>query len=137
MSARTSPFSTIGTQLMYKSSGSTYTKLCDIKDYPDLGGTPERIQTTSLSESQHTYCRGVQDIGDMTFTANYTKAEYETIKALETGSHDFAVYFGNNGEDGKFGCTAELSVYIKGAGVNDVVEMQITLTPSTEIQPIT
>ena len=44
MAAATAPISTYKTYLMYKSTSSaeTYTKLCDIKSFPDLGGEPER-----------------------------------------------------------------------------------------------
>ena len=34
--------------LMYKKSGATYEKLVDIKDYPDIGGSPETLETTTL-----------------------------------------------------------------------------------------
>ena len=36
--------------LMVKDSGS-YKKLIDIKEFPDLGGAPERLQTTTLSDN--------------------------------------------------------------------------------------
>lgn len=132
MSARTSAFSTIGTQLMYKQSTS-YSKLVDIKDFPNLGGEPEKIQTTTLSNGQHTYTEGVQDTDNLTFTANYTKSVYETIVALKGTEQTFAVYFGSSGDDGKFYFKGTISVFVKGAGVNDVVEMQITIVPTTEI----
>lgn len=44
MAATTTPISTYKTYLMYKSttSATAYTKLIDIKNFPDLGGEPER-----------------------------------------------------------------------------------------------
>ena len=41
MAASTTPISTYRTYLMYKANGSSdYTKLCDIKSFPDMGGEP-------------------------------------------------------------------------------------------------
>lgn len=44
MAAATAPISTYKTYLMYKatSAATQYTKLIDIKNFPDLGGEPER-----------------------------------------------------------------------------------------------
>lgn len=30
---------------------TTWTKLIDIKDFPDLGGSPEMLETTTLSDN--------------------------------------------------------------------------------------
>ena len=54
--------STYGISLMYKETGSTYTKLIDIKDFPDLGGAPEMLETTTLSDSMQTYIPGIQTL---------------------------------------------------------------------------
>ena len=56
--------------LMHSTDGSSYEKLVDIKDYPDLGGEPEMLQTTTLSDKMHTYTPGIQSLEGMTFTAN-------------------------------------------------------------------
>ncbi len=136
--------STIGTFLMYRSStGGEYDKLVDIKDYPDLGGTPERIQSTTLSNKQHTYEHGVEDIGEMQVTANYEPNDYDTVKALDDGEeHDFAFWFGAEeedgvltptGADGKFEFKGKLNVYVAGGGVNEIRNMIISLTNSTDI----
>lgn len=137
--------STIGTFLMYKAStGGEYTKLVDIKDYPDLGGSPERIQSTTLSNKQHTYELGVQDIGEMQVTANYEAADYDKVKALDDNEeHDFAFWFGGEeaddgtltptGADGKFEFTGKLGVYVAGGAVNAIRDMIISLSNSTDI----
>jgi hypothetical protein len=129
---------------MHKGTGSTYTKLIDIKDYPDLGGEPEMIETTTLSDKMHTYVDGVQSLDALTFTANYDKTDYAKIKALEGAVHDFAVWFGGEGEgssltptgsEGKFKFSGTVSVYVTGGGVNEATNMNITIAPSTIIEP--
>lgn len=133
--------STIYTFLMYAQS-TTYSKLVDIKEFPDLGGEPENIDVTTLTDTMRHYVNGVQDTGSLTFVANYTKADYQTVKALADGtSKKFAVWFGAtagnpptpSGSNGKFSFEGTLSVYVNGGGVNDPVNMTIVIAPSTDI----
>lgn len=125
------------------SSGSTtYAKLIDIKEFPDLGGAPEMLETTTLSDNMQTYIPGIQSLDALEFTANYTKADFEDLKELEGTECDFAVWFGGTesggtltptGTDGKFEFKGKLSVFPVGGGVNEVVDMTITIAPSTPI----
>lgn len=129
--------------LMHKdSSGSTYTKLTDIKEFPDLGGEPEMLETTTLSDNMQTYIAGIQSMDGLSFSANYDMTEYKKLKALEGKKESYAVWFGGtesagvvtpDGSNGKFAFDGELSVYPVGGGVNEVVGMNITIAPSTPI----
>lgn len=126
--------STYGITLMHKSGdGSTYTKLVDIKDFPDLGGAPEMLETTTLSDNMQTYIPGIQTLDALEFTANYTLADFQKIKAMEGTDTAFAVWFGTNGADGKFEFSGQISAFPVGGGVNEVVSMTITIAPSTPI----
>ena len=127
--------------LMQKSE-ATWTKLIDIKDFPDLGGEPEMLETTTLSDNMQTYIPGIQSLDALSFTANYTKTDYTTLKALENTTKEYAVWFGGTGEgetltptgsDGKFKFSGQLTVFPMGGGVNEVVSMQINIAPSTPI----
>lgn len=125
------------------SSGSTYEKLIDIKDFPDLGGSPEMLETTTLSDKMQTYIPGIQSIDALEFTSNYTKTDYTSLKALANVENTYAVWFGGTeegdtvtptGSDGKFEFKGRLSVYVSGADVNQVVDMKISIAPSTPIR---
>lgn len=131
--------------LMHKPSteGATYTKLVDIKEFPDLGGEPEMLDTTTLSDGAFTYIPGIQSMEGMTFTANYTLATFAALKALEGQDLDLAVWFGATvadgvatptGSDGKFEFKGRLTVFANGGGVNEVVNMTISVAPSTVIK---
>ena len=120
----------------------TYAKLIDIKDFPDLGGAPETLETTTLSDASQTYIPGIQKMDALEFTANYTNTDFETLKDLEGDEGHFAVWFGATvsgatvtptGTDGKFVFDGQISVYPVGGGVNEVVEMKISIFPSTPI----
>ena len=135
--------STYKVYLMKKAStGSTYEKLIDIKDFPDLGGTPEQLETTTLSDGMQTYIPGIQSMEALEFTANYTATDFNTLKALGGTQTDYAVWFGAtessgtltpDGSNGKFAFKGDLAVYVVGAGVNEVVDMKVVITPSTPI----
>ncbi len=127
---------------LMKKGDSDWEKLIDIKDFPDLGGAPEMLDTTTLSDKMKTYIPGIQDIDSLEFSANYTLEDYQKIKGLEGSEYDFAVWFGGeenagvltpNGSDGKFAFKGQLSVYATGGGTNEVVGMTITIAPSTPI----
>lgn len=128
--------------LMKSTDGTQYEKLIDIKDFPDLGGAPEMLETTTLSDSMQTYIPGIQSLDALEFSANYTKEDFDTLKALEGDELSFAVWFGGTvsgstvtptGADGKFEFKGQLSVFPVGGGVNEVVGMTITIAPSTPI----
>jgi len=127
--------------LMMKKDAA-YEKLVDIKDFPDLGGSPEMLETTTLSDKMQTYIPGIQNLDALEFTANYTKTDFAKLKELDGVEHDFAVWFGGTeeanvltptGSDGKFEFKGQLSVFPVGGGVNEVVDMTITIAPSTPI----
>ena len=130
--------------LMHKgASESAYTKLIDIKEFPDLGGDPEMLETTTLSDKMQTYIAGIQSLDGLSFTANYDLTDYKALKALEGKNEKFAVWFGGTesggvltptGSDGKFSFDGQLTAYPTGGGVNEVVDIGITIAPSTPIQ---
>lgn len=123
-------------------TGDTWSKLVDIKEFPDLGGEPEMLETTTLSDKMQTYIAGIQSLDGLTFTANYDMATFKTLKALEGKNASYAVWFGGTeaagvvtptGVNGKFSFDGELSVYPNGGGVNEVVGMTVSIAPSTVI----
>lgn len=127
---------------LMKKNSSTYEKLVDIKEFPDLGGSPEMLETTTLSDNMQTYIPGIQSLDALEFPANYTLADFTALKALDGVENDYAVWFGGTGEgdsltptgsDGKFEFKGQLSVFPVGGGVNEVVDMTITIAPSTPI----
>lgn len=128
--------------LMKKGTGDTYEKFLDIKSFPDLGGTPEMLETTTLSDAAQTYIAGIQSMDALEFEANYTKADYAKCKEEEGKTSSWAVWFGGTGtgktvtptgEHGKFEFDGQLSAFPVGGGVNEVVGMTVSIAPSTPI----
>lgn len=138
--------STYMTFLMHgTTSGSTttFSKLVDIKDFSDLGGAPESLDTTTLSNSSRTYIPGIQETEALTFTANYDYDSFAALEALVGKEEKYGVWFGGTevagslptptGALGKFDFSGYLTVFVTGGGVNEVRNMTITIMPTTEI----
>lgn len=127
--------STATTTLKYSTdSGVTYDKLCDIINYPDMGSTPSKLDTTDLSAVKYkTSILGLQELPDLTFEANYDEAVFNTLQGLEGTVYPFNLEFGTDGADGIFDWDGQLSVYAQGGGVDEVRKMVITLSAETEI----
>jgi hypothetical protein len=122
---------------------STYEKLIDIVSYPDLGGAPEMLEATTLSDPMTVNVLGIQSLDALEFECNYDLEKYTELKEMEGESHDFAVWLGGTesngtvtptGTDGKFEFGGQLSVYVNGGGVNEVRKMTVSIAANTAIK---
>jgi hypothetical protein len=130
-------YSTINTVLKAGATSQALTQLCKIKSYPDLGGSPENLETTDLEDVSQTFVPGVQSVDTMEFTANYTPEAYDSVSATAGTDMYYELDFGDGGANGKFTWQGTHSVRVNGGDVNAVREMTITITPSTAITKAT
>lgn len=126
--------STINTVLKCGDTGASVAQLCKIKNYPDLGGSAEKITVTDLEDEEEASVPGVKSADDMEFTANYTPATYKTVKAKEGKKQVFELDFGAEGADGQFSWTGVLNVRVSGGEVNGAREMVISITRDSKIK---
>lgn len=142
--AKTELYSTYKTYLMVGTgSPLSYSEVCPIKSYPDLGGAPDLIDMTTLSNKSKIGVPGIQNNDAMTFEANYNPTVYNELLAYADGTaRNWAVYFGASisgstvtpdGSDGKFTFQGLFDVFVAGGGVNEGRSMTITITPTTDI----
>ena len=134
------------TYLMYSTDGTSWKKLIDIKEFPDLGSAPPTLDTTTLSDDMHTYINDILDTGGgLEFNANYTLEDYKKVEEEAGKNQHYGIWFGGkntagtvtpDGSFGKFNFEGELSVWKKGAGVGAVQEMGISIAPSTPIKRV-
>lgn len=118
-------------------AAGTYTKLVDIKDFPDLGSAPDTIEVTTLSDKMKRYIQGLQDTGSFEFTYNYTKTDFTKVNALDDNAkHFFELDFGNDGAgcEGSFYFSGQVSTYVSGAGTGAAVEAKIIVTCDSEVK---
>lgn len=134
--------STYKSFLMVKNS-STYEKLIDIVSYPDLGGSPEMLEATTLSDPMTVNILGIQSLDALEFECNYSLEDYTKLKQMEGESKEFAVWLGGTesngtvtptGTDGKFEFGGQLAVYVNGGGVNEVRKMTVSIAANTTIK---
>lgn len=121
-----------GIKLSYKATGSTFTDLTNLQEIPDLGGSADSVEVTTLDDVAHMYINGLLDYGDsLDFTFLYEKAQFTTLSAL-TGSINWKVTLpGTGGLTATF--DAEPSVKLNGVGVNDAITYTLSLKPSSAI----
>lgn len=145
MAATTTPISTYKTYLMYKSttSATAYTKLIDIKNFPDLGGEPERIDVTTLSDGVRKYIPGIQDLSSFSFNCNYIPADYQKINGMAGTEYEFSIWVGattsNNenvpdGSNGKWDFSGQITCFKAGGDVNAAQDMTVVLFPTTDFK---
>lgn len=127
--------------LMVGTAGSggsiTWARLVEIKGFPDLSSAPEALEKTTTADSQRTFIEGIMGNDQKTFSCNYNAADYATIEALKGVEKDVAIWFGASetggvytpdGHLGKFKGKGLVSVFVNGAGINEVVNMTVSLT---------
>jgi len=121
--------STQGVTLKWGTSAASLSKVVDIKDFPDLGGAPEVLETTTLSDEIQTYIMGIQGSDMMEFTCNYTKTDFQAVVADAGKDLYYALDFGT---EGTFEWQGQHNAWVVGAGVNAVTEFKIGIAPSTK-----
>lgn len=137
--------STIGTFLMNLDTAETPTKLVDITSYPDLGGERNSIDITTLSDTIEQSIAGLQKGGTLTFEANYTTDNWNSVKAIcDNAKHKLGVYFDSaatgldgynpTGNMGKFAFSGEVSAYINGGATNESRKFTIIVYLQSEIE---
>ena len=122
--------SSYNVQLKWGESADAVAKVIDIKDFPDLIGEPNLLETTTLSDSQQTYINGIKSADLMTFTFNYTKTEFQTVKADEGKALFYELSFSDGSS---FTWKGQHTVGLPGKGVDEVLEATINIAPSSPV----
>ena len=122
--------STHGVELRWGESAETVAKVVDIKDFSDLMSDPEMLETTTLSDAQVTNIPGIRGSDMLTFTCNYTSAEFATVNDA-ANKH---LYYELSFSDGsKFTWQGQHTCGVPGKSVNEVIEYTINCAASTAV----
>lgn len=116
-----------GIKLSY-GEGSTYTELTGLQEIPELGGSAESIEITTLADAAHTYTDGILNYGDsLTFKFLYEKEQFTTLNGL-TGVHNWKVEL-PDGTTCSFSGTS--GVKLDGVGVNAALTYTLAVKPNS------
>lgn len=131
-----------GIKLGYKKKGAepdTYTDLPGLKEVPEMGDEPEKVDNTCLSDKVKQYEYGIGDPGDLEFKFKYENSSATSpYRVLRKAAADKEVLsFEETFPDGtKFNWDAQVSVKLGGGGVNGVIEFTLKMALQSEITPV-
>lgn len=126
-----------GITLGYKTTGSSYTILEGLKEVPEMGEDPEKIDVTCLSDTTKQYEYGIGDYGDLAYKFNYRNTSenspYRVLRKLAEAKT--VVDFEQTYPDGtKFLFRAQCSIKLGGGAVNGVLEFTLNLALQSGIE---
>lgn len=123
------------TTLSVKRSG-VFTELAGLQEIPEMGGTPEKVEVTTLKNGAKRYINGVVDYGDLAFKFLYDNSSadsaYRILRQLEAARtvSDFRVEL----PDGTtFEFSGQATTKLDNAGVNAALKFTVMVTLNSEI----
>lgn len=129
-----------GATLGYKeksSAESTFTNLPGLKEIPDIGTEPEKVENTCLTDKNKQYENGIGDVGDMVYKFKYdnTKADSPYRKMREYADKGTVLTFQDKLKDGTMvEYDAQVSVKRTGGGVNGVIEFELSMSVQSDFK---
>lgn len=122
---------TYGITLKWGASAEAASKVVDIKDFPDMIGDPEMLETTTLSDAQVTNIPGIKGSDMLTFTCNYTSADFAAVNEDANKALFYVLEFSDGSS---FNWQGQHTCGLPGKGVNEVVEFTINIAASTSVE---
>ena len=124
-----------GIKLSYKVD-QEFVDLTNLQEIPDLGGTAESIEITTLADDAHMYMNGIKSYGDsLDFKFLYEPTQFNTLAAL-AGDIDWKVSL-PDGLNGAIDTTCTFkgtaSVKIDSVGVNTAITYTLSIKPTSSM----
>lgn len=120
-----------------KSAVGDYTLLSGLKEVPEIGEEPEKVENTDLSDKVKKYEYGIGDAGDLTYLFKYENSSGTSpYRVMRKAAADKEVLsFCETLPDGtKYEYDAQVSVKRTGGGVNGVIEFNLNMAVQSEIK---
>lgn len=120
-----------------KSGGSSFTDLPGLKEIPEMGIEPEKVENTCLTDKNKQYENGIGDPGDLVYKFRYENTKEDSPyrvmrKAQDSGEVlDFQETL-IDGTTTEF--SGQVSVKRTGGGVNGVVEFNLSVALQSELK---
>ena len=126
-----------GITLSYKGlADEGYTLIPNLQEVPELGGSAEKVDVTTLADGNYKYINGIKDFGDLAFKFLYdnsgVQSNYRICRGLEEDGAviNWQVEF----PDGTtFEFAGEASTAIDSASVNSALTFTLNITLNSDI----
>lgn len=125
-----------GITLSYGESKGTYTKLVGLKEVPEFGIEPEKVENTTLEDTVKMYEFGIGDAGELEYKFSYkndsANAPYRVLRKAADSKKK--LYFEQAYPDGtKVNFEGQVSVKLGGGGVNAVIEFTLKIALQSDL----
>lgn len=123
-----------GVKFGYKTStGSSFTDVPNLLTTPEIGGGFNKIDVTTLADTQEKFIPGIKTLGDMDFEFLYDKTNFSDLKELETSKSivEFQVSFP---DQSTFTFSGYISVKMAETEVDSALKYVATVITNTDIE---
>lgn len=120
-----------------KGNGGKYKILTGLKEIPELGDDPEKVENTGLSDSVKQYEFGIGDAGELTYKFKYeNNSEDSPYRVMrKAGANKEVLSFCETLPDGtKYEYDAQVAVKRSGGGVNGAMEWNLNMALQSEVK---
>nr|DAT04129.1 MAG TPA: tail tube protein [Caudoviricetes sp.]DAU75589.1 MAG TPA: tail tube protein [Caudoviricetes sp.] len=126
-----------GITLSYGTAKGTYTKLAGLKEVPEFGIEPEKVENTTLEDKVKKYEFGIGDAGELEYKFAYkndgASAPYRILRtAADNKTKLFFKQAYPDGTEVQF--EGQVSVKLGGGGVNSVIEFTLKIALQSELE---
>ena len=126
-----------GITLAYGTDKGTYTKLAGLKEVPEFGIEPEKVENTTLEDKVKKYEFGIGDAGELEYKFSYKNdsatAPYRILR--NAADNKTKLFFEQTYPDNtKVRFEGQVSVKLGGGGVNAVIEFTLKIALQSELE---
>lgn len=119
-----------------EAAGTVTTLIPELKEVPELGIEPEKVENTVLSDKVKKYELGIGDAGELEYKLKYanTGANSSYRKFRKAMEDKKTLFFEQEYPDGtKVNFSGQVSVKLSGGGVNAVIETTLKIALQSEL----
>lgn len=126
-----------GIKLAYGKAKGTYTDLVGLKEVPEFGIEPEKVENTTLADKVKKYEFGIGDAGELEYKFAYDNSSAtSSYRVLRKAAEDKEkLFFEQTYPDKtKVQFEGQVSVKLGGGGVNSVIEFTLKIALQSELE---
>lgn len=125
-----------GIKLAFSETKGNYQNLVGLKEVPEFGIEPEKVENTTLADTVKKYEFGIGDAGELEYKFSYKNdnetAPYRVLR--KAADNKKKLFFEQAYPDGtKVNFEGQVSVKLGGGGVNAVIEFTLKIALQSEL----